>query len=167
MNTPSELFSRAVALGLRLERRADKLVVSPADRVPADFAELLRQHKPELLDWLATPPCPGLGAVPPTDLPLNPVQPRPTPTRRELVIAFLLRQGCDRPGPLTAWLVRRESAYYDGPGRRWDCALHAYAAARDAATWQLNRSEADVWQLLDGCDEVARTWPPENRESKP
>ncbi len=68
------------------------------------------------------------------------------------MIAYLLNQGCDRPSALTAWLVRREVAYFDGLGRHWDCALHAYAAARDAACWQLNRSERDVLELLAGID---------------
>ena len=88
-------------------------------------------------------------------LPLDPTAPRPTPHDRERVIAYLLRQGCDSPGPLTAWLVRRECAYYDGPGRHWDCALHAYAASRDAACWQLNRCEGDLWQLLSAFDECS------------
>jgi hypothetical protein len=92
-------------------------------------------------------------------MPLNPAMPRPTPENRERVIAYLLRQGCDRPGALTAWLVRRETAYYDGPGRQWDCALHAYAAARDAACWQLNRGEGDVWQMLSAIEECSQNLP--------
>jgi hypothetical protein len=49
---------------------------------------------------------------------------------------------------LTAWLVRRENAYYCGPGGKWNCGSISYAAARDAACWQLNRSEQDVWDFL-------------------
>ena len=64
----------------------------------------------------------------------------------------MLRQGCDRPGVLTAWLGRRETAYYDGPGRHWDCGLICYAAARDTACWQLSRTESEVWQFLNGAE---------------
>ena len=103
---------------------------------------------------LNRPLCPGKRAVPPDNLPLNHAMPRPTPHDRERVIAFLIRQGCDRPGQLTAWLVRRENAYYAGPGRHWDCSLLAYAAARDDACWQLERSEREVWNLLEGLAEA-------------
>ena len=156
MNPTVELYQRAVRLGLRLEPRAHgKLAVIPGDRVPPDFAEVLRQHKAELLAWLSRPPGPGWQSVPPSDLPLNPEMPRPTPHDRERIIAFMLRQGCEFPGQLTAWLVRREAAYYDGPGRRWDCALHAYAATRDAACWQLNKSEPELHEFLAATEEVA------------
>lgn len=154
MSLPVQLFDRAAELGLRLERRGDKLAVIPKGKCPPDFADVLREHKRELLDWLSRAPCPGWQAAPPDSLPLNPSVPQPAPHDRERLIAYLLRQGCDRPCQLAAWLVRRECAYYDGPGRHWDCALHAYAAARDAACWQLNRSESDVWELLAGFDKT-------------
>lgn len=154
--TAPELYQEATRRGLRLEPRGDKLAVIPANRVPPAFADVLREHKAELLDWLARSPCPGWQSVPPDSLPLNPAEPRPTPHDRERMIAYMLRQGCDLPSPLPAWMVRRECAYFDGPGRHWDCALHAYAAARDAACWQLNRSERDVLELLSGFDECSR-----------
>src|SRR5438445_7914335 len=115
--TAPELCREAARRGLRLEQRGDKLAVMPRDRVPPDFAEMLREHKAELLDWLSRPPCPGRQSVPPDSLPLNPAMPRPTPRDRERTICYMLRQGCDRPGELTAWLVLRECAYFDGPGR--------------------------------------------------
>lgn len=154
--TAPELYQEAARRGLRLEPRGDKLAVIPGDRVPPDFAELLREHKAALIDWLARPSCHGWQSVPPDSLPLNPVMPRPTPQDRERMIAYLLRQGCDRASPLTACLVKRENAYFAGPGAKWDCGLIAYAAARDAACWQLNRSEADVLELLSGFDECSR-----------
>lgn len=154
--TAPELYYQAARHGLRLEPRGDKLAVIPADRVSPDFADMLRQHKTELLDWLSRSPCPGWQAVPPDNIPLNPVMPRPKPYDRERTISYLLRQGCDRPGPITAWVVRREGAYYNGLGRHWDCALHAYAAARDVACWQLNRSESEVMDMLAGFDECSR-----------
>jgi len=49
MNAAPEIYHRAVALGLRLEPRGDKLAVIPANRCPPDFADVLRQHKGELL----------------------------------------------------------------------------------------------------------------------
>ena len=52
MNQSFELCQRAVRLGLRLEPRGDKLAVIPAKRCPPDFADELREHKGELLDFL-------------------------------------------------------------------------------------------------------------------
>jgi hypothetical protein len=50
--TAQTLINRAAGLGLRLEPRGDKLAVIPAQRCPPDFADVLRQHKGELLDFL-------------------------------------------------------------------------------------------------------------------
>jgi hypothetical protein len=50
--TALELYREAARRGLRLEPRGDKLAVIPGDRVPRDFADMLRQHKGELLDLL-------------------------------------------------------------------------------------------------------------------
>lgn len=52
MNSPLELLDRAKELGLRLQRRGDKLAVSPAQLCPPEFAIALRQHKRELLDYI-------------------------------------------------------------------------------------------------------------------
>jgi hypothetical protein len=52
MNPTVELYQRAIRLGLRLEPRGDKLAVIPAKHCPPDFADVLRQHKGELLDLL-------------------------------------------------------------------------------------------------------------------
>jgi len=153
MTTAHDIYHEAAKRGLRLQPAGDKLAVMPKGKCPPDFADVLREHKAELMQWLTNPPCPGWQAIPPDGLPINPVMPRPAPESRERMIGYMLRQGCDRTGPLTAWLVRRECAYYDGPGRHWDCALHAYAAARDAASWQLNRSERDVLGLLADFDQ--------------
>ena len=49
-----ELYSEAAKRGLRLESRGDKLAVIPANRCPPDFADVLREHKAELLTWLET-----------------------------------------------------------------------------------------------------------------
>ena len=146
--TPDELYREAAKRGLRLESAGDKLAVFPKGHCPPDFAEMLRQHKPALLEWLSRPSRPGWQTVPPCDLPLDPVMPRPSPANRERVIRYLLLQTGNRPGPLSAWLVRRETSCFDGPGRKWDCSLLAYVAARDAACWQLNRIESEVWELL-------------------
>jgi hypothetical protein len=52
--TAIELYNEAARRGLRLELAGDKLAVIPAKRCPPDFADVLRQHKRELLDWLET-----------------------------------------------------------------------------------------------------------------
>jgi hypothetical protein len=157
---PLELFREAQSLGLKIDvdRDRQRLLVSPASKCPPEFAQRLRVHKAELLKWLSEPPCPGWGAVPPADLPLNPKKPRFTQEQRAKFVDYLLRQTGDQPGPLAAWLVRRESAIYDGPGRKWDDAEINYAAARDAVCWQLNRSEAEAHALLAGFEESAKSW---------
>lgn len=152
--TPHDLYREAAKRGLRLEPAGDKLAVFPKGHCPPDFADTLRQHKAELLDWLMNSPCPGWQAVPPLDLPLNPLRPQLAPAHREAMIAYLLRQTSDRPGPLAAWLLLRENTYLDGPGRTWDCGLICYCAARDAACWQLRRAESEVLEFLETATEV-------------
>ena len=51
--------------------------------------------------------------------------------------------------------MQREGDYRDRC--RWPADACAYAAARDAACWQLKRSEADVWLTLKAFDEVTAT----------
>lgn len=50
--TAIELYNEAARRGLRLEPAGDKLAVIPAKRCPPEFADMLRQHKQEILDWL-------------------------------------------------------------------------------------------------------------------
>ena len=153
MTTPHDLYLEALERGLQLEPAGDKLAVLPKGRCPAEFIEILRQHKAELLKWLSREPCAGWQAVPPDDLPLNASAPKPTPQDRERVIAYLLRQTRERPGALAAWLMRREHAYFDGPGQTWDCGSICYAAARDVACWQLQRDESEMTQTIAGFEE--------------
>jgi hypothetical protein len=155
MNDALQLYRRAQSLGLRVETDSGDLLVRPRSKCPPELVLELKQHKAELLEWLNRPPCPGWQTVPPDNLPLSPLPPRPTPANRGAVIAYLCRQTGGRPGPLCEWLVRREWEYYDGPGRKWDCQVICYAAARDAACWQLKRTEAAVWELLDAFAECA------------
>jgi hypothetical protein len=150
---PHDLYLEAVKLGLRLETAGDKLAIMPKGKCPQEFVEMLRQHKTELLEWLARQPCPGWQAVPPLDLPLNRAIPHPSAVNRERVIRYLLRQTGCRPGPLAKWLITRENQYFEGPGRKWDCALLAYAAAMDAAMWQLKRTEREVLEFLEAAQE--------------
>jgi hypothetical protein len=151
-----DLYIEATRRGLRLEPAGDFLAVRPKGKCPPDFADTLRQYKAELLDWLTRPCRPGWQAVPPDDLPLVTLEPRPAPKDQERIFGYLLGQTGDKLGMLTAWLVWRENAYYGGPGRKWDCGLICYAAARDATCWQLNRSEHDVWELLASFDEIIK-----------
>lgn len=159
--TAHDVYLQARELGLNFAVVGDKLAVIPKGACPPDFAIVLREHKGQLIDWLNRPPCPGWGVVPPDGLPLVSVEPRPTPYERKQVVDYLLRQGAGRPCSLVAWLVRRESDYYDGPGRTWDCSAFAYAAARDAACFQLNRTKGEVLDLLAGFEYAVA--PPPNR----
>ena len=59
MSLAAEIHRRAAELGLRLEPAGDKLAVYPRGHCPPEFADTLRQHKGELLDWLSRPTCPG------------------------------------------------------------------------------------------------------------
>ena len=157
--TLTKLLNRADHLGLTLEPRGGKLAVTPGNRCPPELVDSLREHKAEILALLSRPREPGWHVVPPDSLKLNESTPQPTPWEREQVIGYLLRQTGGAPGPLTKWLVLRECAYFDGPGRNWDCALHAYAAARDAACWQTGREEVDLLDLIDGLDKAADSLP--------
>jgi hypothetical protein len=143
MTTPFELIIQALKCGLWLEARGENLAVLPKGSLAnhPELAERLREHKPELLDWISR-------SVPPDNLPLNRIQPQPTLTNRESVIAYVFEQCCHGHTQLLDWVVRRELAYFDGPGSHWDCALHAYAAARDAACWQTGRDEEGLLELL-------------------
>ena len=82
---PSTLNADAVRQGLRLEPAGQNLAVFPKGKCPPDFAQILRKHKTELLKWLSSPPCPGWRALPPEDLPMNPIEPAPAPRERDLV----------------------------------------------------------------------------------
>ena len=50
-----ELQQDAAERGLKLEAHGDDLHVIPGDRVPAEFAEVLKAHKPALLALLKLP----------------------------------------------------------------------------------------------------------------
>lgn len=50
--TAMELCHEATRRGLRLEPAGDKLAVIPAKRCPPEFADVLRQHKNEILSLL-------------------------------------------------------------------------------------------------------------------
>jgi len=156
MIDPHDICIEAARRGLRLEAVGDRLAVFPKGKCPPDFRETLLSNKAALLAWLEKKPCPGLGAVPPANLPLVAMRPQPSIRTREFIIGYEARQTDNRTGPLAAWLVRREAEYFDGPGKSWDCGDICFAAARDAACWQLNRSEREVCQLLAGFEEAAK-----------
>lgn len=159
---PLDLFRQAQALGLRLE--VEQRLAVFGESCPPDFAAVLIEHKAALVEWMTNPPCPGWQAVPPLDLPLDPAMPEPTAEQRARLADYLLRQGAGQPGALADWLACRESAYAAGPGREWEAALIAYAAARDVVCWQLSRSEREVLDLLEGFEEVAATCQPSRVE---
>ncbi len=145
---PLDLLRQAQALGLRLEVERRLAVYGTA--CPPDFAALLAQNKSALIEWLDAPPCPGWQAVPPLNLPLDRSPPEPSPEQRACILDYLRSQVADHPGALAAWLEGRAAEYAGGPGREWGSACVAYAAARDAACWQLRRDEGAVCDLLAG-----------------
>jgi hypothetical protein len=162
--TAADLLQRARGLGLQLEPRAgDGLAVRPASKLPPDLADALRRHKTEVISLLAGSSVASVKvpssmvalrkewqSVPPNNLELVTLKPSPTTLQRELVIAYLTRQCGNRQ--LREWLTRRKADYFVSVGRNWESAILNYAAARDAACWQLARTEAEVWSLLEGIE---------------
>jgi hypothetical protein len=67
-----------------------------------------------------------------------------------LVIAYLRRQCISQQ--IRRWLTKRRATYQTTTGCTWDTPLQSYAAARDAACWQLDRTEPAVWSLLTGIE---------------
>lgn len=154
--TPHDLFLEAVQRGLQLGTVKGVLSVRPKGKCPDDLMTLLREHKVALVEWLDSPPCPGWQAVPPHNLPLDPATPEPTPEQRARLMDYLLRQGAGQSGALADWLAIRKGEYAAGPGREWNSALVAYAAARDVVCWQLKRDVEEACDLLAGCEEAAK-----------
>jgi len=87
-------------------------------------------------------------SVPPSDLPLVKGLPLPSEAEAKAVIDYEFKKAGEKPGPLMAWLVKRENAYFEGCGKHWGFHLHTYAAARDAACWQLGLTEAALLKRL-------------------
>ena len=46
------LLRESARWGVKVSRRGDSLTLAPAGRCPAELRDLLRQHKPEILDLL-------------------------------------------------------------------------------------------------------------------
>ena len=98
-------------------------------------------------------PCPGIGAVPPADLPLKESWSLTEDSRR--LIGFFLRpQIEDKDCPLSQWLTRRAMFYYDA--FRWPVGLCVLAASRDMACWQLGIGEREVLAALTAAWEFAQ-----------
>jgi hypothetical protein len=94
--------------------------------------------------------CKEWGSVPPDDLPLVTIKPTPTPDQRDLIVAYIIRQCSDNV--IHAWVMQRIACYVEKFSQTWSEDLPTYAAARDAACWQLNRTETAVWLLLEGIE---------------
>jgi hypothetical protein len=88
---------------------------------------------------------PGWGQCPPPEWPLKGDLPRPSEHVYDAIMDFVQRQPA-----LKDWLAFR-TAQYRTAGFAWSAKEHAYAAARDAACWQLRRSPAQVYLVLHGC----------------
>ena len=157
--TATELIQHVGSLGFHLEPRlGDGLAVRPASKLPAEVADELRRHKPEILCLLKAsghghaekPTDRGWGSIPPYNLALVTVKPNPKPINRDLVTSYLSRQCALGNIELRAWLARRRADYISMTAGTWDAPLITYALARDATCWQLDRKEAEIWNLLDG-----------------
>ena len=153
--TIEQLINQVEQRGVKLVPRGELLAIQPGGLLPAALKEELRLRKPEVIQVLHSRPGAGWGTIPPLNLALDHRMPKPPARQCHLVVDYLSRQTKARFTPLARWLVSREVAYHEGPGRRWDCALFSYAAARDAACWQLKRTEGELWTLLEGFQEVA------------
>ena len=89
---------------------------------------------------------PSLDAeAPPVDMILTTVRPAKVV---QAVIDFVWRKCHCGVNPLCAWVVRRESHYFDGPGRTWTMDQITYAACRDAACWMLGRGEQEMLKAI-------------------
>jgi hypothetical protein len=120
------------------------LEVRPKGRITPELRARLIENKPAMIAWLTAPPCPGWQAVPPDDLPTDPY----TALSRQdamLVVDYLVRQA-GRPGRLAAWVMNRQGAYFDAGVR--EPQAQTELACRDAACWQLRRSEREVVETL-------------------
>jgi hypothetical protein len=146
--SPHDLYLEARRRGLELDVRGEKLSVTPRHRCPPDFAQVLLENKAALIQWFQRDSYPRRQEVPPNDLQLHPVQPRPAAAGARLIMDYVVRQIGDTPGPLCEWCLRREMEYW--AAYHWPDHVCAYASARDAACWQLRQSEQDVWWLLEG-----------------
>lgn len=174
--TAAELIQHVGGLGFRLEPRpGDGLAVCPASKLPAELVAELRHHKTEIIRLLtdaagaadsvssvapvpAETPMPTValckewGAVPPYNLELVTLKPTPTPVNRDLITAYLARQCAIGNPELRAWLNCRRASYVEMTAGTWDTSLITYAVARDAACWQLARTESQVCDLLAGLE---------------
>src|SRR5216117_3255117 len=92
MSAAFELYRRAQSFGLQMEADGDTLLVWPKSKCPPELGEEIKSHKAELLAMLSHPPCPGWRAVPPEDVPLNPLLPQPQPRDARRVVDFIARQ---------------------------------------------------------------------------
>jgi hypothetical protein len=82
--------------------------------------------------------------VPPENLILVSRMPNPSPTSLRRVIDRMWQQVRGGLGPLSAWIVTRESHYFNGPGANWDQTLICYAACRDCLCWQMHVTEREL-----------------------
>ncbi len=147
MNIASNVYRQAQARGLTLEADGADLVVKPRSKCPPEFADLLRQHKAQLLHWLSQGSCSAKQAVPPDNLPLNPVCAHLSQADARSVMHYIADQ-IDGNDFLCDWCLKRELAYWSS--YHWPDQILAYAAARDAACWQLKRTETEVWRFSTG-----------------
>lgn len=73
--------------------------------------------------------------LPPDNLTLRTERPTPMPSERVATVQSVFALGAGVPCPVYAWVLRREDAYFAGPGQGWPWELLCYAACRDFLSW--------------------------------
>lgn len=73
--------------------------------------------------------------LPPDNLILRTDRPNASVGQRQSVVSGVFNLGPGLPCPLYAWVLRREQAYFDGPGVEWSHEEITYAACRDYDVW--------------------------------
>ena len=84
--------------------------------------------------------------TPPPNLPKRSTIPKLSEyARRRLINRVFAQCGSWRnPGPICAWVSRRECEYFEGIGRTWPMELISYAAACDFYMWQTGETEEQL-----------------------
>ena len=73
--------------------------------------------------------------IPPANMTLRTDRPNPTRSEMSAIVLGVFTLGQGKPCTLYAWIERRSSEYFDGPGQGWGVELCTYAACRDFNTW--------------------------------
>jgi len=73
--------------------------------------------------------------IPPAGVTLRTDRPNPTPSERSAMVMGVFSMGPGKACELYAWIERRASEYFEGPGIGWGVELCTFAACRDFTAW--------------------------------